>query len=112
MSGFIRSFGHAIRGVGVVVKKERNARIHLAATVAVVIAGFLFDLSAGEFAAVIFAIALVFFAEVVNSAIEKTLDLVEPNTNPIVRDIKDIAAGGVLVSAIAALIIGVLVFTK
>ena len=108
----VASFGHAVRGVAHVLRHERNARIHLVAMVAVLVLAVFTDVTAEGFAALLFAIALVFFAEIVNSSIEKTLDLLHPQHDERVGRIKDMAAGGVLVAAIAAVAIAVAVFAS
>lgn len=105
-----RSFQAAFEGIVHVVQAERNARLHLLIAIIVLSAGVLLDISNTELAAIFFAIIIVFVAEVVNTAIEKTLDLVHPRQDEQVRIIKDIAAGAVLVAAIGAAGIGVAVF--
>ncbi len=111
MAGLVASFKHAINGLRYVVRHERNARIHLVFAILVLVAGAIVKLSSLALAAVLFAIILVFLAEIINTAFEKTLDIVEPNHHPTVKLIKDMAAGAVLVTAVAAIIIGVVVFT-
>jgi diacylglycerol kinase len=61
-------------------------------------------------AAILLAIIIVFFAEIMNTAFEKTLDLVEPNHHPQVKLIKDMAAGAVLITAVTAVAIGLVIF--
>jgi diacylglycerol kinase len=73
--------------------------------------GVYVGLSAVELAAIFFAVVVVFVAEITNTAIEKTLDLVEPGHHPQVGLVKDMAAGAVLVAAAAAVAIGVVIFT-
>lgn len=111
MARLVNSFSHAIRGVAYVIQHEANARIHLVFATFVLLAGFALGLSHVALAAVLFAIILVFLAEIINTAFEKTLDLVEPNHHPQVKLVKDMAAGAVLVTAVAAAIIGVVIFT-
>ncbi len=108
--GFIRSLKAAINGIAVVLRGERNAKIHLAVALVVVMAGVILRISSSEWAAVFFAMLLVFLAEIVNTAIEKTLDLVDGHHNPKVGVIKDITAGAVLIAATGALIVGFTVF--
>lgn len=105
-----RSFGYAFRGIGMLVRTQPNARIHAGATVLAVAAGFWLGMSRGEWCAVIAAIGLVWTAEGVNTAIEATVDLISPETHPLAAQAKDVAAGAVLCAAIAALVIGALVF--
>lgn len=109
-SRLIRSFQVAIRGIGLMVRSERNARIHLVATLVVVIAGLTFEIQRGEWLAVTFAIALVWCAEGFNSAIEELSDVVSSQSHPGIARTKDIAAGAVLIAAIAAVVIAVLIF--
>ena len=110
MAGFIKSLITAFYGVVFVVRVERNARLHLLIAVAALITGILLGVSNAELAAIFFAIILVFTSEIVNTALEKTLDLIEPKHNSQVRIIKDIAAGAVLVTAIGAAAIGIAIF--
>lgn len=105
------SFGHAWRGVRYVVKHEKNARIHLVFAIVILLLGLILQLTAGDLAAILLAVIIVFFAEIMNTAFEKTLDIVEPNHHPQVKLIKDMAAGAVLVTAIAAVAIGIVIFT-
>jgi diacylglycerol kinase len=103
-------FGWAWRGVLVLFRTQANARIHTVIAVAVVVAGFVFHISAGEWCAVVGAIALVLVAEAINTAIEAVVDLASPEVHPLAGRAKDVAAGAVLIAAIVAVIIGLLVF--
>jgi diacylglycerol kinase (ATP) len=109
-SGRIRSFRYAIAGILRMIRCQHNAWIHLVVTLAVVAAGFLFQLSRGEWCWIVLAIAIVWTAEALNTAFEFLADAASPSFHPIVRDAKDVAAGTVLVTAIAAMIIGLIVF--
>ena len=106
----LASFKNAWRGVTVFVRQEHNAWIHCAMTVLVIIAGLLFHISTDEWIAVFFAIGLVLAAEAVNSAIERLSDVVQPEKDDRIRDVKDISAGAVLICAVTAAIIGIIVF--
>ena len=79
-------------------------------TVGVVGAGLFFQLSRGEWCWIVLAIAIVWTAEALNTAFEFLADAATPNFHPVVRDAKDVAAGAVLVTAIAAAIIGLIIF--
>jgi len=105
-----RSFGHAIHGVRHVVRHERNARVHLLLAVLAVVLGVVSRLSAAQWTAVLFAILVVFLAEIFNTAIERTLDLIDVRENLQIKLIKDMTAGAVLVAAVAALVVGVAIF--
>jgi diacylglycerol kinase (ATP) len=106
----VRSFGYALRGLGFVLKSQHNAWIHLGATVAVIVAGVVLWLPAAEWRWIVLAIALVWVAEIVNTAFEHLCDVVQPEFHVSVKAAKDVAAGAVLVASIAAAIIGAMVF--
>jgi len=105
----IKSFRYAIRGIDKVIRYENNAKIHLLATVAIIATGFYFKISFRDWCILLFAIALVWITEIINTAIEKLVDLVSPTFNPKAGTVKDIAAGAVLVASIIAVLIGILV---
>ena len=106
----LKSFTYAFNGLKVLLQEEHNSRIHLFATVCVVIAGALLKLSVLQWAAVAFAVGLVFSGEIFNSAIEDLSDVVCPERDDRIKKVKDLAAAAVLVNAIAAAVIGLLVF--
>lgn len=103
-------FSFAWNGIVEIVKTERNFQIHLIATLLVVASGFLVHLSLLEWVVIILVIGLVLVTELLNSAIEKTLDYIRPEIHPAAKIIKDVAAGAVLIAAISAVIIGLLIF--
>lgn len=104
------SFANAWRGLTRFVRQEHNAWIHCGMTILVLLAGFLFEISKFEWLAVVFAIGLVLAGEAINSAIERLSDVVQPELDDRIRDVKDISAGAVLICAITAAIIGITVF--
>jgi len=106
----LRSFGYAWKGIRCCVGKEQNLSFHLIATVITVIAGFLLDIARTDWMIVILCIGVVIAAELFNTAIEKLVDLVSPQQHPMAGQVKDIAAGAVLVCAATAAIIGLVVF--
>jgi undecaprenol kinase len=109
-SSFLKSVQHSLHGVRHVFIHERNARVHLAVAILAFLLGLALKVSTAELAAVFFAVIIVFLAEIFNTAIERTLDLIDSHENPRIKLIKDMAAGGVLVAAAAALIVGVAIF--
>lgn len=94
----------------VLLHTQANARIHLVAAVLVIIAGFVFGISRGEWCAIVGAIGLVLAAEGINTAIEAVVDLASPGLHPLAERAKDVAAGAVLLAAVTAATIGLLVF--
>lgn len=105
-----RSFVFAFEGIVSAVKKERNLKIHLMIAVGVIIAGFIFSLSALEWVAVIVAIGGMLSLELLNTAIERIVDLVTDDFHPLAKQAKDAAAGAVLIYAVMSAIIGLIVF--
>lgn len=102
----LRSIGFALHGIRALVRHEANARVHLAASVAVVSAGLVMRCSLDEWRWLVLAMAMVWIAEAFNTAIEVLCNLTQPDFHPQVKLIKDLAAGAVLLAAIAATLIG------
>ncbi|UOQ46351.1 diacylglycerol kinase family protein [Halobacillus salinarum] len=103
-------FIFAWRGIVEVYKTERNFRFHVAAAIGVVAAGFLFDVTRLEWAVLLTIIPLVMALEMINSSIERVMDYLSPERDPLVGMIKDISAGAVLVASIFAVLIAILIF--
>ena len=106
----LKSFTYAFNGLRILFREEHNSRIHLFATVCVIVAGVLLKLSILEWVAIAFAVGLVFSGEIFNSSIEDLADVVCPERDDRIKKVKDMAAAAVLVNAIAAATIGLLVF--
>lgn len=106
----IKSFGYAFQGIGNFIRKEPNAWIHCTAVVVVTSLGIYYGISATEWCIVILCFGLVLMAEAFNTAIERLVDLVSPDFHPLAGTIKDVAAGAVLLGAIAAAIVGCIIF--
>lgn len=106
----IKSFGFAIEGIITFLKTQHNAWIHVIAGIAVVIFGFVFEINREEWCLLSIAIAMVLISEMLNTAIEFLTDIVTPDYHQQAEKVKDIAAGAVLISAIAAIVIGLIIF--
>lgn len=106
----LRSFGYAWKGIQSCVGKEQNLSFHLIAAMAVITAGIVLGITRTEWIMVVMCIGTVIAAELFNTAIEKLVDLVSPQQHPVAGQVKDIAAGAVLVCAATAAIIGLIVF--
>jgi diacylglycerol kinase len=104
------SFVDAWRGLRSVFRSEWNFRVHLAALVAVVVTGFLLRISAGEWIAIALCSALVLTAETINTALEYLADAVHPEADAGIGRAKDASAGAVLIAALAAAVVGTIVF--
>ena len=104
------SFVYAFQGLASFLKKEHNAWIHCMAIVVVCCAGFYFQINTTEWCIVLLCFGLVLSAEAFNTAIERLVDLVSPDYHPIAGNVKDVAAGAVLICAIIAAIVGIIIF--
>lgn len=106
----LASFGYAFNGIAAFLRSEPHALIHAVATIAVVAAGCWYGIATPEWLWIILAITLVWVTEMMNTVIEKIMDHLSPQQHPEVKFIKDVAAGAVLVAAMAAAIIGAVIF--
>ncbi len=105
----LESFRHAIRGVGQTLRDEHNARIHAVATILACALGFALGLTPLAWCALVFAVVVVWAAELVNTALEALCDATVAEPHPLVAKAKDAAAGAVLVAAAGAVVVGLLV---
>lgn len=108
--GRLKSFTYAIEGIGFMLRTQHNAWLHAVATVAVIVLAVMVDVSASDWRWLIAAMATVWVAETINTAVEYVCDVMSPGYHEAVKRAKDIAAGGVLLAAIGALTIGLLTF--
>ena len=108
-TGRLRSVRYALRGIGVMIRGQHNAWLHAAATVAVLALGLWLGLSAAEWCWIVLAVVAVWTAEALNTAFELLTDVASPGFHPIAGKAKDVAAGAVLITAIGAVLIGVLI---
>lgn len=106
----LRSFQFAWQGVAYCFKTQSNIRIHSAAATAVLLAGCYFGLQPVEMAVLSLTIALVLAAEMLNTAVEKLVDLVSPDYHPLAKIVKDTAAGAVLTVAVLSLAVACFLF--
>ncbi len=104
------SFGYAIQGLFSAFKQERNLKFHLIAIFCVLLAGVLLKLPSIEWIICILLFGIVLISELINTAIESTVDLVSPEINPLAKQAKDIAASAVFVSAIISVIVAGFIF--
>ncbi|MHB0858916.1 MAG: diacylglycerol kinase family protein [Anaerolineae bacterium] len=105
----LQSFRNALIGLAYVTREERNARIHLVTAVLVIAVSAWLRIGLIEWALMIAAIALVFAGEMLNTVVELTVDLITLEHNPLAKQAKDVAAGAILVAAIAAVVMGMIV---
>lgn len=116
MSGYMRSvtlkesFGYAARGVVYAISTQRNVRIHLAAAVVAAAAALALGFEPLEWALLSLTVFLVIVTEIVNTAIEKTVDMVTSEYNSLAKRAKNLAAGAVLLAAFNALAVAACLF--
>jgi diacylglycerol kinase (ATP) len=106
----LKSFKFALAGLRELLIREHNARIHLAATVGVIVAGFVFRVSATQAAVLAVVTGGVWITEILNTVVERVMDFVYPEDHPEIKYIKDLAAGAVLAAAFTAVVAGLLIF--
>lgn len=108
---FSDSLRYAVEGLVTACREERNMRFHVFSVILVVIAGFVFRVSVGEWLWLILCIFFVLASEIWNTAIENAVDLATGyRRHPLAKKAKDTAAGGVLLSAVFAVIVGMVIF--
>lgn len=110
LKGRWNSLGYALRGAIYLIRTEHSIMVQLTIGILVTIAGFYFKLSTWEWVAQTFAIGLVLACEGLNTAIEKLCDFIKPEKDARIGRIKDIAAGGVTFAALAAVIVGLIIY--
>lgn len=103
------SFRYAFSGWWFVIRTQRNAWIHALISIAVVIVSFWLEISARDWAVIVVAIAMVWTAEFVNTALEAVVDLASPQQHYLARVGKDVGAAAVLIAAASAALIGLLI---
>lgn len=106
----LRSLTFAVNGLKTLIKEEHNFRIHMVAASCAVLSGILLKITLIEWLIITLVIGIVLILEIINTSIEGIANLISPGFNPQIKKIKDIAAAGVLISSIIAVVIGLLVF--
>lgn len=106
----IDSFNYAIEGIVYAVRTQRNMKIHMIATLVVLTGCFFYDLSKLELIAITFAISMVLICEMLNTAIEATIDSTTNYYHPLAKIAKNVSAGAVLISAINSVFVGFVIF--
>lgn len=105
----LKSFRHAFSGLWEALRTQRNARIHLSVAFLVLLLGLALELDSQRWAIIALTMGFVFVSELFNTVIEAAIDLVTEEYHPLAKKAKDVAAGAVLVSAIVAVVVGLLV---
>jgi diacylglycerol kinase (ATP) len=108
--GRLKSFYYAGAGLKQFFRQEHNARIHLAAAIAVSVLAWWLKVSHMEAVALVVVIGLVWVTEILNTCLEKAMDFITREKHPEIKIIKDLAAGAVLIATITAVIVGLFIF--
>jgi diacylglycerol kinase (ATP) len=104
------SFDYAIQGIVYALRTQRNMRLHALAAIVVLVAALFFRIGGLELVALLFAISLVFIAELANTSLEAVVDLAIETYEPMAKIAKDVAAGSVLIASLNAVAVGYVVF--
>ncbi|MEH7353193.1 diacylglycerol kinase family protein [Neobacillus drentensis] len=104
------SFSFAFSGILLALRKERNMRIHFISSIIVLLVSFYFSITKIEWVFILFAIGGMFALELLNTAIERVVDLVTAEYHPLAKQAKDLAAGAVLIYAALSVVIGIVIF--
>ncbi len=111
-TGWLESVNCAIEGVLWATKSQPHLRWHFLGSIVVLLLALFFQVSALELVLLVFAIALVLFAELINTAVEVVVDMVSPDYHPLAKRAKDVAAGSVLVATVGAAVMGYLALSR
>ena len=106
----LKAVGYALKGAIILIKTEASIKVQFALAVIMTIAGFYFNISTTEWCIQVFAFGLIMSIEGLNTAVEEIADFIHPDFHKKIGLIKDIAAGAVFISAIAASIIGMIIY--
>lgn len=107
---FHKSVGHALDGIEYAINHERNIKIEIFLAIIASILGFMLKISIIEWIVIILLIALIISLELINTAIERCVDLVTKDYHDLAKVSKDMAAGAVLVASLFSVIVGLLIF--
>lgn len=106
----LKSFSYATNGIKEAFNTEPNFKVHIFIGAAAIILSFFFKFTKIEFALLVITIATVIILELINTVVEKLVDIVSPKISKRAKVIKDLSAGIVLISALASIVIGIILF--
>lgn len=107
---FSKSVGHAIDGIEYTINKERNIKLEILAAIIVSVAGFILKITLTEWLVMLLVISMVLSLELINTAIERCVDLVTKDYHDLAKVAKDASAGAVFMMSLFSIIIGIVVF--
>lgn len=106
----IESFNHSIEGIILTIRTEPHMKFHIALAFVIIILALIFNVNRLELLILILTVSLVFITEIINTSIERTVDLITDKKHPLAKFAKDAAAGAVMIAAIASIFIGYIIF--
>ena len=109
-SSFFTSVGHDLNGIDYTISHERNFRIEMVIAIIVSIVSFVLKVSIIEWLVLIITMALVLVLEMINTAIERSIDLITKEYRELAKVSKDVAAGAVLIMSMFSVVIGIIIF--
>lgn len=107
---FSKSVGHAIDGIEYTINKERNIKLEILAAIIVSVAGFILKITLTEWLVMLLVISMVLSLELINTAIERCVDLVTKDYHDLAKVAKDASAGAVFMMSLFSIIIGIVIF--
>ena len=107
---FSKSVGHAIDGIEYTINKERNIKLEILAAIIVSVAGFILKITLTEWLVMLLVISMVLSLELINTAIERCVDLVTKDYHDLAKEAKDASAGAVFMMSLFSIIIGIVIF--
>lgn len=107
---FSKSVGHAIDGIEYTINKERNIKLEILAAIIVSVAGFILKITLTEWLVMLLVISMVLSLELINTAIERCVDLVTKDYHDLAKAAKDASAGAVFMMSLFSIIIGIVIF--
>lgn len=105
-----KSFKYAFKGLFSLIRKEQNFRLHVLAAIAVIFMGIYFEIKLWQWALIVLAIAGIFILEMLNTILERMIDMFQPRIHHYVEEIKDIMSAVVLVASLASIGIALIIF--
>ncbi|WP_445506328.1 diacylglycerol kinase family protein [Niallia sp. 03190] len=106
----LSSFRLALSGIKTAIISERNVKIHLIISIIVIVLGSYYNVSVTEWLVLFIVMGLVIAMEIMNTALERVVDLVTKEYHPLAKEAKDIAAGAVFIAALLSIVIGLIIF--
>jgi len=106
----LQSFKYATKGMYYAIKEEQNMKIHFLVAIVVVIWAFIFEISTLEAVSLVIVISFVIAMEMINTVMERVMDIIKPRMHPYAKHVKDMLAAMVLIGAIASILVGGIIF--